>query len=263
MQRRRQDRGRVYRPRPLRVPPPDSTIWPEQYRGAKWKRAYGVLFEGKCQLCAYSFPPSQWRQAMDRCSGMTRLLLCTNRPDSPGELQEVLPIETCRNFKCKRWTRRPTVPAQDRSRPPCDETDPTVRRIILSNGMIATVDAADYPRLSRHRWYANRHGRSVYACTKIRGKPAYMHHLVLRPTRGHVIDHMDRNGLNNRSSNLRETTMRQNLLNRRPPSGSSRLWECPAPGTNGQPISGIAGNISVSGSTRTRSRPPRPRPQGL
>jgi hypothetical protein len=179
-----------------RVPPPDSSVWPEQYRGRRWKPIYAILFARKCQLCAYSFPPSKWRQGMDQCLGLTRLLLCTNHPRGPGELREVLPIETCRNFKPKRWTRRPTVPALDRSHPPCDKSDPTVRRIILSNGMIATVDAADYKRLSQYQWYANRHGHKVYACAKIRGKTVCMHRMILRPRQGYVVDHIDGNGLN-------------------------------------------------------------------
>ena len=84
-----------------RVPPPDSPIWPEQYRGKNWKSIYAILFAGRCQLCVYSCPLPRWRQLRDKFHGETRLLLCTNHPDRPGELLEVLPIETCRNFKPK------------------------------------------------------------------------------------------------------------------------------------------------------------------
>ncbi|MHC4518017.1 MAG: hypothetical protein ACYTAS_05465, partial [Planctomycetota bacterium] len=60
-----------------RVPPPDSPLWPEQYRGENWKSAYAILFAGRCQLCAYSCPLSRWRQLQDKLHGQPRLLLCT------------------------------------------------------------------------------------------------------------------------------------------------------------------------------------------
>ncbi len=209
--------------RRLCVPPPDSPAWPEQYRGERWKPAYALLFAGKCQLCAYSFPPSKWRQGMDRCTGMTRLLLCTNHPNSPGAPTEVLPIETCRNFKAKAWQRSRAKPAHPRPAPLCDESDPTVRRIPLGNGLFATVDAADYEKLSKYRWHASPHGRMVYASCCVGGRTVYMHRMLLRPRRGRVVDHSDGNGLNNRRGNLRACTRRQNQANQGPRGGSSRF----------------------------------------
>ena len=206
-----------------RVPPPDSTIWPERYRGERWRPAFAYLFAGKCVLCAYSCPLSRWRQGMDRCTGLPHLLLCSNHPDSPGELVEMLPTETCRNFKAKSWKRSPAVPAPDRAGPPSKEDNPGVRRILLSNGMFATVDAADYKRLNKYRWHANGHGSTVYASCNLRGRTVYMHHMILRPRKGYVVDHIDGNGLNNWSRNLRECTPQQNLANRGPRGGSSRF----------------------------------------
>ena len=206
-----------------RVPPPDSRVWPEPYRGERWKPIYAILFAGKYQLCAYSCPLSKWRQGMDRCKGLPRLLLCTNHPDHPGELVEVLPIETCRNFKAKSWKRPPAKAAPDHSSGPCDESDPSVRRIPLSNGLFATVDAADYKRLRRYRWHASRHGRKIYACCNTGGRTVSMHHMIVRPRRGCVVDHIDGNGLNNRRCNLRVCTPQQNQANRGPRGGSSRF----------------------------------------
>ena len=57
---------------PPRVPPPDSDIWPEEYRGKNWKSVFAVLFAGKCQLCAYSCPLSKWRQGEDKFHGEPR-----------------------------------------------------------------------------------------------------------------------------------------------------------------------------------------------
>jgi len=227
--RKEEDRGqepmrapRQYQRKP-RVPPPDSTIWPERYRGKRWRPAFAYLFAGKCVLCAYSCPLSKWRQGMDRCTGLPHLLLCSNHPGSPGELVEMLPTETCRNFKAKSWSRPRAVPAPDCPGPPSEKANPSVRRILLSNGMFATVDAADYKRLNKYRWRANRHGGAVYANCNIRGRTVYMHHMILRPRKSYVVDHIDRNTLNNCAHNLRECTPQQNLANRGPRGGSSRF----------------------------------------
>ena len=215
--------GRGGRKRLPRVPPPDSDVWPRQYRGERWKPAYAILFAGRCQLCAYSCPLSKWRQGMDECMGMTRLLLCTNHPRSPGELREVLPIETCRNFKAKCWKRPRAKPAQSHPAPAADESDPSVRRLPLGNGLFATVDAADYKKLSKYRWYASPHGRNVYARCREKGKDMYMHRMILRPRQGYIVDHIDGNGLNNRRCNLRVCTRQQNQANRGPCGGTSRF----------------------------------------
>ena len=102
------------RGKPPMLPPPDSTVWPEQYRGDKWKPIYWHLFKGRCQLCMYSFDQPKSRQMLDKWHGETRWLLCTNHPDCPGQLCEVLPTGKCRNFKTK-WWRRPR-PKREASR---------------------------------------------------------------------------------------------------------------------------------------------------
>ena len=204
------------------VPPPDSPIWPEQYRGKNWKSVYAILFAGRCQLCAYSCRLPRWRRLRDKLHGEPRLLLCTNHPDSPGELHEVLPIETCRNFKKKCWQRPCRRMAQDAA-PTVEESDPQVRRIPVGNGLFATVDAADYEEVRKYRWRAIRHGRKVYAATRKNGRTVYMHRMLMRPRKGYVVDHIDGNALNNRRCNLRVCTPAQNLTNKAPRGGSSRF----------------------------------------
>ena len=205
------------------MPPPDSDVWPRQYRGEHWKPAYAILFAGRCQLCAYSCPLPKSRQLRDKWLGVTRLLLCTNHPASPGELREVLPTETCRNFKAKCWNRRRSRPAQDSPDPPTRASCPGVRRIAVGQGLFATVDAADYQKLRKYKWYAHRHGRTVYAVCHDKGKVIYMHRMILRPRKGYLVDHIDGNGLNNRRCNLRVCTPAQNRANARPCAGSSRF----------------------------------------
>ncbi|MDI6450987.1 HNH endonuclease [Anaerobaca lacustris] len=209
--------------KPPRVPPPDSPIWPEQYRGKNWKSVYAVLFEGKCLLCVHSCPLSKWRQGEDKFQGQPRLLLCTNHPDHPGELHEVLPIETCRRFAPKRWRSPSLHPPKRRVRATTNEYDPEVRRIHLGNGLFATVDAEDYEQLRKYRWYAIARGRNVYATAKIDGRTVYMHRMLMKPREGYVVDHIDGNGLNNRRCNLRVCTPAQNLANKAPCGGSSQF----------------------------------------
>ncbi len=205
------------------VPPPDSDVWPEEYRGERWKSVYAILFEGRCQLCAYSCPLPKSRQLLDKWLGVARRLLCTNHPDSAGELREVLPIDTCRNFKAKSWkparAKRPKAQAD----PPAGETDPSVRQIPLGRGLFALVDAADYERISKYRWYAKRQGATIYATCIRKGKVVYMHRLIMRARKGRIVHHIDGNGLNNRRCNLRICTHQQNQANRGPRGGSSQF----------------------------------------
>jgi hypothetical protein len=116
-----------------RVPPPDSDIWPQEYRGKRWKRAYALLFAGRCLLCQYSCQQPQSRRMLDKWAGLTTRLLCINHPACPGELREVLPTETCRNFKAKRWVRTQLPPAKPEDDLPSTsatlESDPEIRRI--------------------------------------------------------------------------------------------------------------------------------------
>lgn len=204
-----------------KVPPPDSPVWPEEYRGERWKPVYAFFFAGKCQLCAYSFAQPRSLRLRDKDHGQTRLLLCTNHPSRPGQLKEMLPTETCRNFKNKSW--RPPKPKRvaNVSAPADDQSDPTIRRIPLGNGLFAIVDAVDYEKVSRHRWYARRCGHTAYAFCRIRGKLVFMHRMIMRPRKGYVVDHIDHNGLNNRRCNLRVCTPRQNIANERSHGGLS------------------------------------------
>ena len=103
-----------------------------------------------------------------------------------------------------------------------DECDPSVRRIPLGNGLFATVDAADYEELSKYKWYAYRCSHTIYAACRIKGRQVYMHRMLNAPRKGYVVDHIDRNGLNNRRSNLRVVTPRQNRANVGPCGGTSQ-----------------------------------------
>lgn len=203
--------SRIALHRTPRVPPPESEVWPEQYRGQRWKPIYALFFEGKCVLCSHSCPLPRSRQLEDRWLRLTPRLHCTHHPSSPGELREVLLTDTCRNFKPKWWRPRRTNSKQARAprRPTTAKPAGKTERIPLANGLFATVDAADYPELSKYRWYATYRGSSVYAVRHEGGKEKYMHRVIMKPGRGQIVHHRDGDGLNNGRDNLLVCTRRQ------------------------------------------------------
>jgi hypothetical protein len=92
-------------------------------------------------------------------------------------------------------------------------------RMPLSQGQYAIVDADDYPRLSRHKWYAVKGSKTFYAVRGIvdgHGKRLQfkMHREVLKVPDNMLVDHVNRNGLDNRKANLRPATHTQNMCNR-------------------------------------------------
>jgi hypothetical protein len=98
-----------------------------------------------------------------------------------------------------------------------------VRLVPLTQGLFATVDAADYKEVSKYKWAASRIGNKIYALAHIHGRIVLMHRFLLRPRRGYQVDHIDGNGLNNCRNNLRECTTGQNVANRGPRGGASRF----------------------------------------
>ena len=94
------------------------------------------------------------------------------------------------------------------------------RRIPLTQGKYAIVDPEDYERLSKYKWYAIRCKNTFYAgrnarCPKTK-KKLYIkiHREILKVPDGMFVDHINRNGLDNRKANLRPVTRAQNILNR-------------------------------------------------
>jgi adenylylsulfate kinase-like enzyme len=78
-------------------------------------------------------------------------------------------------------------------------------------GKCAIVDPVDFVRLSRHRWKL----RNGYAVTLIDGKTVRMHRDVMQENDpSMVIDHINRDRLDNRRLNLRRLTPLENANNR-------------------------------------------------
>jgi hypothetical protein len=89
----------------------------------------------------------------------------------------------------------------------------TQRVIPVTFRKFAVVEEADYYRLSKYRWYAAVGTNTFYAARKRRGKRIFMHREIMRPGEDMVVDHIDRDGLNNCRSNLRLCTVGENCRN--------------------------------------------------
>lgn len=92
-------------------------------------------------------------------------------------------------------------------------------RIRLSQNKFAIVDFDDFCRLNGYKWYARKSGRTYYAERfEYVGEVLYrirMHRVIMNAKKGQVIDHHNRDGLDNRKDNLRPATRTQNNWNSR------------------------------------------------
>lgn len=85
----------------------------------------------------------------------------------------------------------------------------STRLIPLSQGMVSIVDASDYQLLNQWRWsYDNK-----YAVRMDGKKKIYMHSFLMNTPPGMHTDHINRNKLDNRRSNLRVCTASVNIRN--------------------------------------------------
>lgn len=93
--------------------------------------------------------------------------------------------------------------------------DTSICYIGLTQGQHVTVDAFIYDWLVQWIWraYWNPSSQGYYACCTYNGKTIWMHRVITNAPEGVIIDHEDRNGLNNRGSNLRFSTQKQNQYN--------------------------------------------------
>ena len=95
----------------------------------------------------------------------------------------------------------------------------SIKKIPLTQGKFATVDAEDYEYISQWKWYYSSTGyaaRSIHLgmfnC-KQKQKIIYMHRIINTTPEGMDTDHIDMDKLNNQKKNLRGCSRSQNNMN--------------------------------------------------
>lgn len=107
--------------------------------------------------------------------------------------------------------------------------DPTIRHVPLSKGMYAIVSASKYELLMRYRWYARYDPKlgGFYASRRRRAGDTWragrisMHAFLLPVPEGFVVDHKNKNTLDNRDDNLRQATPEENGRNQKVRKGNT------------------------------------------
>ncbi len=96
------------------------------------------------------------------------------------------------------------------------------KRVELTRGFYALVDAEDFERVSKHSWCILDLRKSrknlIYAQSRIKNRINYLHRFVLglKAAKERIfVDHKDGDGLNCRKYNLHQRTDAQNKRNRR------------------------------------------------
>lgn len=79
------------------------------------------------------------------------------------------------------------------------------------NGRTFTVDKEDYEKIRRHKWLVYDSG---YVKARILKKCVYLHRFLMNCPEGMTVDHINHNKSDNRRTNLRICTQRENNLNR-------------------------------------------------
>jgi hypothetical protein len=99
-----------------------------------------------------------------------------------------------------------------------------MKTIVISNGSTVLVDDKDFEALSQYKWTAHVNRTTCYAIRRQRisedrpGSIVYMHRQIMCPMEGMVVDHINKDGLDNRRENLRICSQTENLRNQRPRS---------------------------------------------
>jgi hypothetical protein len=102
-------------------------------------------------------------------------------------------------------------------RPKSATPEGDVKLIPLGDGVYTYVDAADYEWLSQWTW----HLQGGYAVRWEKRRMIFMHREIMPAPKGMIVDHKNRNKLDNTRVNLRACTASENARNRDKPRGMS------------------------------------------
>ena len=73
--------------------------------------------------------------------------------------------------------------------------------------VVSKIDKEEFKHVKKHTWRLTKNG---YATNRMVG---YLHRFILKPEDDLDVDHVNRDKLDNRKSNLRECTRSQNMMN--------------------------------------------------
>jgi len=150
--------------------------------------------------------------------GLSRpVRICSNRFGCEGKLYVVELKGSCRNFQLEK-------PCSHQQKVPLSYIE-AFRYIPLTQGKFAIVDAEDYIRLNRYDWFAVKSRRTYYTQRYSNGTMLSMHREIMHAPKGLICDHKNHNGLDNRKSNLRLCTARQNARNRQARTSCSSRYK--------------------------------------
>lgn len=90
-----------------------------------------------------------------------------------------------------------------------------MKKVNLSRGKTCIIDDSDFALVSKYKWYCSSMGYAQRTI-KFRGKrkEILLHRFIMTAKKGTEIDHINRNPLDNRRSNLRFCTRSENNHNR-------------------------------------------------
>jgi hypothetical protein len=159
----------------------------------------------RCDNCFFSL----WMMTPDR-----PVLTCKQKVPFNGRWRGVVIDDSCEYFypssTCKAGSR---AGSKAGSKAGSEAGSNIERRIPLTRGKFAIVDWGDYYRLSQFRWHAVFNSKTFYAARIERGKTIKMHREIMGAPKDLVVDHVDRDGLNNRRGNLRLCSAAENGRN--------------------------------------------------